>query len=70
MTKDIYDNVLQFHQSPGPLNQNSIDVALKKKLWSVKKNKTELTVKKKKNKLGMSFDSDIDHSEKKEKTIE
>ena len=34
LTKEIYDNVLEYHQSPGALNSETIDIALKKKLWS------------------------------------
>ena len=33
LTRDIYDNVLQFHKSPGPLNQTTIEKALREKLW-------------------------------------
>ena len=33
LQKDIYDNVLEYHVSPGALNQKTIDFALKTRLW-------------------------------------
>ena len=33
LQKDIYDNVLEYHVSPGALNQKTIDFALKTSMW-------------------------------------
>ena len=38
LQKDIYNNVLEYRKSPGALNQDTIDFALKKELWGNKKN--------------------------------
>ena len=32
LSKDIYDNVLEFRKAPGALNSDTIDVALKQRL--------------------------------------
>lgn len=34
LSKDIYDNVLEFRKAPGALNSDTIDVALKQRLWA------------------------------------
>ena len=34
LSKDIYDNVLEFRKAPGALNTDTIDVALKQRLWA------------------------------------
>ena len=34
ITKDIYDNVLEFHKSPGATNPKTIAKALKEHLWA------------------------------------
>ena len=31
--KDIYDNVLEYRKSPGPMNQTTIDFALQSRMW-------------------------------------
>jgi len=31
--KDIYDNVLEYRKSPGPMNQQTIDFALQSRMW-------------------------------------
>ena len=44
LQKDIYDNVLEYHVTPGALNQTSINFALKTRLWD--KSRTEMSGKK------------------------
>ena len=35
--KDIYDNVLEYRKNPGPLNNDTIDKALKAHMWTKSK---------------------------------
>jgi hypothetical protein len=37
LQKDIYDNVLEYRKSPGALNNDTIDFALKNELWGANK---------------------------------